>query len=173
MSLINSDYTNVTVDVDGYCPGHVEGYAECDKKLIDNAVEEIEANQPELLLIFFEALDGFGHGNGWGSRPYLDEVELMDEYLGRIFDSIENAGIADSTQIYLSADHAGVNYGHGGQTDEHQFVPVLAWGAGIKANHEMDMLAKSVDLGASAMYSLGLPVNNYWDGRPLVDIFEE
>ena len=43
---------------------------------------------------------------------------------------------------------------HLGNDDEHVLVPVPSWGQGIKAYHEIEATANSIDLGASAAFSL-------------------
>ena len=49
-------------------------------------------------------LTAAGHGSGWCGEEYLAAVDVMDEQLGVILDSIEGQDVL----VALSSDHGGI-----------------------------------------------------------------
>ncbi|HXG64732.1 MAG TPA: alkaline phosphatase family protein [Blastocatellia bacterium] len=49
----------------------------------------------------------------------------------------------------------------------------IAWGAGVKSNAAFANQPRLRDVGPTAMISLGLPLTDDMDGRPLLEIFQE
>lgn len=44
-------------------------------------------------------VDGAGHGYGYNTSKYLEQLDIVDGYVGRIRESVERAGIADDTLV--------------------------------------------------------------------------
>ena len=83
--------------------------------------------------------DGVGHGAGWGSDSWNNIVELMDDYVGEVFDLIEGTpNLVDNTIVILTSDHGGIGTSHGTATEpENYTVPLFVWGAGVAPNADL------------------------------------
>ena len=105
--------------------------------------------------------------------PYSGEIHYADRELGRIFKSLDDAGLLDSTVLAFTADH-GDSLGEHGETTHGIFVydstvrvPMLLAGPGVPAGRRVDALARTVDLAPTILELLGLPAADGLDGRSL------
>jgi predicted AlkP superfamily pyrophosphatase or phosphodiesterase len=83
----------------------------------------VEDEQPELMFLAFDEVDGAGHSFGWGTPAYYSRVSNIDSLIGDVLDSLETAGIADETLVMVTSDHGGDNYGHGAFTQAEMYSP--------------------------------------------------
>jgi arylsulfatase A-like enzyme len=99
-------------------------------------------------------------------KLYAGAIRLMDDWLGRLVESLERAGVIDETIIVVTSDH-GENFGEGGLMG-HQFslddrlirVPLVALGPNIALPGRNVSLAEIPRLLADAA---GLPAHP-WKG---------
>ena len=71
--------------------------------------ELIRRYQPDLLLLHMGNVDHYRHVSGVFSPLVTRGVRESDEMLGMILDAIDEAGIADETNIVVTADHGQLN----------------------------------------------------------------
>jgi hypothetical protein len=57
------------------------------------------------LFVHFKEVDAYGHRYGESSDEYDRALVLCDGWLGTILDKVDEAGIADRTLVYVTADH--------------------------------------------------------------------
>ena len=88
--------------------------------------------KPKFLFVQFDNVDGAGHRNDYGSEGHLNQISLTDEYIGKLYEAYEKAGILKDTLFVVTADHGGFNRGHGGFTVGEKFVYIGATGKGVK-----------------------------------------
>ena len=60
----------------------------------------------------------------------------LDGYIGQIIQAVKDAGIYDETIFIVTADHGGVNKGHGGKTMLEMETPFIICGKNVKKGYE-------------------------------------
>ncbi len=148
-----------------------------DTEVRDHAVKIIEANKPQVMFVHLPATDSAGHGQGWGSQPQLNAVNVADQCVGAIFDALKAQGVYEQTLIIVSADHGGQGRGHGPDDVRSRTIPWIAAGPGVRKNFDLTQLGKEIDVEtfdtfATACYFLGIESTIRLDGKPIVQIFE-
>ncbi len=136
------------------------------------AIEYFREKNPHFLFVHLDHVDGAGHGQGHGSPAYYRAVSKADSLIGLIKQAVEESGMMDDTVIMVSADHGGVGYGHGGETPEELEIPWMAYGKGVRMNHQIEATVNSYDTPATAAMLLGLQKPQAWIGRPVKHAFQ-
>lgn len=135
------------------------------------AGEHIKKEKPNLLFIHFSDVDGVGHNIGHNTPQYYRQVNKMDSYVQQILQAVEEAGIENETLVLLTADHGGINKGHGGKTLMEVEIPWIAYGRAVKKKGELRQSVVTYDTGATIAYLLGLRQPQVWTGRAVKEIF--
>jgi predicted AlkP superfamily pyrophosphatase or phosphodiesterase len=144
---------------------HLQG----DTAVTDAAVEYIKAKKPQFLFVHLSDCDAAGHNIGHGTPAYYAAVERTDAHVGRILQAIRDAGMEAETIVLFTADHGGINKGHGGTTMDEMQIPWIIKGPGIKVNHEVTSSIMTFDTAATLAQLLGLTPPQVWIGRPVKD----
>lgn len=131
----------------------------------------IITQKPDLLFIHFSDVDGAGHTIGWGTSAYYDAIHQVDQRIGEILKAVKKAGIEDNTIIIVSADHGGIQKGHGGKSIEEMEIPWIIYGRDIKKDTELNQSIMTFDTAATIAYIFGLKVPQVWIGRPVKTAF--
>lgn len=86
-----------------------------DDELNERILQYLDENDPKLLFIQYDSVDGAGHRYGYGSKGHLDRITHVDGMLGKLIDKYIEKGYYDDTLFIVSADHGGTPGGsHGG-----------------------------------------------------------
>jgi predicted AlkP superfamily pyrophosphatase or phosphodiesterase len=142
-------------------------------KLCTMAEEYIKAEKPAFVAVCFDQLDHVGHADGHDTPAYYQQLETLDSYVKRIVDAVKAAGIYDDTIILMSADHGGIEKGHGGKTLQEMETPFIIAGKGIRKNGgQFEELMMQYDVAATIAYIFGLEQPQAWIGRPMVQVFK-
>ncbi|MEW5959153.1 MAG: ectonucleotide pyrophosphatase/phosphodiesterase [Chloroflexota bacterium] len=144
-----------------------------DEEVKDHAVEFIKAGMPNVLFIHFPDTDRVGHAYGWMSENQLWAITFADGMIGEIVAALERGGYLNNTLLIVTADHGGHGFSHGDDYPEDRTIPWLAAGPGVAAGVTLTSHINTYDTAATALYALGLPVPENWDGRPVLEIFQE
>ena len=155
-SVVNWNPINHGIVEDGI--GVEKLTAENDAMLTEKILSCVE-KKPKFLFVQLDDVDGAGHSGSYGSEKHLEEIRKADGYTGKIYDAYERAGILDDTLFIVIADHGGVRTGHGGYTDTEKYVYFAV--AGRNVVHGEMCYAETVDIAATVLYALGLPVPEY------------
>jgi hypothetical protein len=128
-------------------------------------LSELATTPPQYAFVHFADPDAAGHQYGWGSLEYEWAVSAVDAKIGQILNTIDrSATLRDSTWIVLSADHGGLDLGHGISTRALDYrIPMLVWGPGVPANADLYDITAPLSLfpdGARPLYARG-------DGQPI------
>lgn len=152
---------------------------EIEEMIIADAAEILKEEKPELLFIEFDSMDKAGHLYGYGSKKYYTRLHEVDELLGKLWQAIEDAGIADDTLLILTGDHGGRYHGedipsdHGGWTEDERYVTFAARGKTVREGCPEN--ANIRDLPAVVLYALGIDLPEFdiegWTSQVPVGMF--
>ena len=152
--------------------GVVEGTGS-DPEVAAQVIEYLNANDPTVLFVQFDSVDGAGHRNGYGTEGHLQALTAVDEFLGQIYAKLEEKGILDETLLIVAADHGGTpEGGHGGDTLAERMVFMGVHGKTVaKGSQIVD--AEIQDIPMISAYALGLEAPATWTGKIPSGIFPD
>ena len=90
----------------------------------------------------------------------------------RIVDAIKEAGIYDNSIIIVTADHGGINKGHGGKTMQEMETPFIIAGKNVKKGGIFDESMMQFDCTSTVAFIFGLKQPQVWIGRPMIQLFK-
>jgi hypothetical protein len=101
-----------------------------DAKVGSRAIELLEKyrDKPFFFFVHFAEVDHAGHQQGENSQEYNDALISNDLWTGKILDKLQELGLADQTQIYVTADH-----GFNEDATNHSFAPYVFLATNNKA----------------------------------------
>lgn len=134
------------------------------------ATDYIKENKPDLFFLYYGIQDEAGHVKGWYGEEYMACQKWLDKCIGQIIEALKEAGLWEDTVIVMTADHGGINRGHGGFTIEEMESPFIVFGKGIRENHHIDEPVIQYDTAATIAYLLGLEIPSYWRGKPITQV---
>ena len=150
---------------------HVAEYESHPEATALRAADYIRQKQPNLCAVIFDEPDHVGHAIGHDTPEYYDKLSYMDSQVGVILDAIREAGMWDDTIIIVTADHGGINQGHGGKTMREMETPFIICGKGIRAGYQDTLSMMQLDCAATLAYIFGLEQPQVWIGRPMTQFF--
>lgn len=136
------------------------------------AVDYIKSARPALVNIVFDEPDHVGHAKGHDTPAYYEKLKELDGYVGQIVQAIKEAGIWDDTIIIVTADHGGIQKGHGGKTMAEMETPFIIAGKGIKKGYVLEDSMMQFDCASTIAYIFGLKQPQVWIGRPMLQLFK-
>ena len=135
--------------------------------------EYIKTKKPRLAAFIYDEPDHVGHIEGHDTPAYYQKINKLDVWIGEIVDAIKEAGIMDSSVILITADHGGIDHGHGGRTMMEMETPLIIYGKGVKKGYCFDDLSvMQYDVASTMAALLGLEQPQPWFGRNLEQVFE-
>lgn len=150
------------------------------REVVDPIVKRLEAVGPD------EPLFVFGHltephapydrgkkrsGSNW--EKYLSEVDAADELVGRVMTVLSRGPLAKRSLLIVSSDHGEAFGEHGTYEhtktiyEEQLRVPLLFWGAGVKAQR-VEEPVNLVDLGPTLLDWFGVDTPDFMAGESLL-----
>lgn len=148
-----------------------EGYDKQPDKLCRMAEDYIKSRKPAFLAVCFDQLDHVGHSDGHDTPEYYSKLEELDGYVGRIVEALKDAGIYDDTIIILTADHGGINKGHGGKTLQEMQIPFIISGKNVRKSGEFRECMMQFDTASTIAYIFRAQQPQAWIGRPMKQVF--
>jgi predicted AlkP superfamily pyrophosphatase or phosphodiesterase len=136
------------------------------------AVAFWKARQPTLLFVHLDHVDHAGHSEGWGSPAYLRAVEEADRLIDQIQAAVAETKLQDETVVLVTADHGGINKGHGGETMAELEIPWILAGPGVRAGAELTDPINTFDTAPTVLRALGVAAPPYWIGRAVEPAFK-
>jgi predicted AlkP superfamily pyrophosphatase or phosphodiesterase len=109
-------------------------------ELADQFIAETSSQRPcELTFFHVAELDTVGHTDGWASKTWNAELVRLDGVLQKILSAVKSSPLMkDKTAVIITADHGGVEGGHGDEADKRIFaVPFYVMSPGIKAKTDL------------------------------------
>ena len=140
--------------------------------VIEPACDVIKQHKPGAMLVHLPSVDSVGHDKGWGTPEQIKAIEEADKCLGWLIAALEDAEIADSTLMIVSADHGGATKGHGPEDPRSRHIPWIATGPGLRKGYDLTrepkLVVKTEDTFATSCWALGIPPTaTGLDGTPV------
>ncbi len=130
-------------------------------------------NAPTLFFVQLDDVDHVGHDKGSKSQEYIDQIEVADGYIGRIYDAIDRNGLMEDGLFIVVADHGHTRRGgHGGVTMRETNVTLAAKGKTVVKGGKLDPDARNRDVAAIALYALGIDRPDHMTARVPGNLFE-
>lgn len=142
------------------------------KDVLDKAFTTYLEDRPEMMFVSIDITDHMGHTYGHESKEYFNCVSEMDSLVGVFVRQLEDKGWMDNTVIIVTADHGGLNLGHGGDTMAEYEVPIILYGKGVTKGKVMKHTNMIYDVGATAASLLGVELPWECRGKFLEEAFE-
>lgn len=136
------------------------------------ASDYIKNSKPSFVGIIFDEPDHVGHQDGHDTPAYYAKLKELDAYIAQIRQAVEDAGIADETIFIISADHGGIDKGHGGKTMLEMETPFILYGKNIKKGHVITESVMQFDIASTLACIFGLQQPQVWIGRPVKSAFK-
>ncbi len=141
--------------------------------LVDRSVQYITEKKPNLLAVIFDNPDHVGHADGHDTPAYYEKLKELDGYVGQIVAAVKEAGMLDNTIFIVTADHGGINKGHGGKTMSEMETPFIISGKNIKQGYCFDDISMmQYDCAGVIAEIFGLAKPQVWIGRSM-PVFEK
>lgn len=135
------------------------------------ATKYIKEKKPDFLFIHLHDVDSVGHTVGHNTPEYYEAVERTDTHVGEILQSIADAGMTENTVVIFTADHGGINKGHGSISMAEMEIPWIIKGPGIRKDHEVTSSVMTFDTAATIAAIFKLQPPQVWIGRPVTEVF--
>ncbi len=140
--------------------------------IVQDVVQYIREKKPVFTMIAFNNPDEVGHKYGHDTPEYYAKLKELDNKIAQIVQAVQEAGIYEETVFILTADHGGINKGHGGKTLQEMQIPFIIFGKGIRAGHVMDSSTMIYDTASTIAWIFGLKQPQVWIGRPIMEAFK-
>jgi predicted AlkP superfamily pyrophosphatase or phosphodiesterase len=143
-----------------------------DEAVAAEAARYLSAENPDVLFLHFDEVDGAGHGNGYhpSVAPYMAAIEKVDTRVGTVLTALRarKTFAQEEWLILVSTDHGGQGKGHGPNTPECRTIFFIANGDSVKQG-SISPAPNIVDVAATALTHLGIALKPEWkiDGRPV------
>jgi arylsulfatase len=119
-------------------------------------------------------------GVDFAISQYDAEIKFLDDYLGRLFEYMDELGLSSNTLVILTADHGesmgehrGVYFGHHHPYQDTIRVPLVIAHPDLPGGVRIDRKVSLVDIVPTALSLLGLPQNPEIQGQSLARLILE
>lgn len=146
--------------------------------VVGPAVLIIEEHKPDVMLVHLPSVDNRGHEIGWASKEQMKAIADADAAVGRLLKALDDAGLADSTLLIVTADHGGAGRSHGPDDPRSRHIPWIVAGPGVRKGVDLTTYPKLTvnieDTFATACWLMGIPPTlPDLDGVPVKVILEQ
>lgn len=151
------------------------------REVVGPLVERLQAAREDEALFVFAHLTEPHHPYdraGFKGSPhdrYLAEVNLADEFVGRVMRTLETGNLRNRSILIVSADHGEAfgeheTYQHTKTIyDEMLAIPLLVWGKGVK-KQQLDVPVSLVDVGPTILDTFAVPTPDFMAGESLLPL---
>jgi len=141
--------------------------------VITDYIETIKDEPLTFTFIHFDGADHMGHSIGFNTLEYYEMLNSIDGLINKIENATVANGMADNTLFIFSADHGGINKGHGGNTREEREVPIIFYGKNIKMGFIITESMNICDITPTISALFGISKPGVWLGNSFYDTIKE
>jgi predicted AlkP superfamily pyrophosphatase or phosphodiesterase len=142
-----------------------------DAGVCEKILAYLDANDPALLFVQFDEVDGAGHKFGYGAKMFLEMITEIDALIGQVVAKYHEKGWAGDTLFSVRAGHGGNrHHGHGGRSKNEKRIFIGSAGGTVKPGTIGKMNVK--DIAAVAAVALGLKAPETWTAKVPEGVFE-
>ncbi len=134
------------------------------------AAQEVGRRNEGLTVLYLNDCDQMGHAFGWMSPRYLEAAASLDAGVAKLVGSID----LTDTLLIFTADHGGgglVPDDHDGAHPLNLRIPLILAGPRLKDRTLSHRPAHLLDIPATILAALGVPVPAGYEGRVLTEAF--
>lgn len=136
-----------------------------DRYVTDLAVGELVTEDPSVVFIHLDDIDGAGHSSEYSpdEPTYVSAIETIDGLVGELSEAISQRPTRDEEcwATIVVTDHGGKANMHGGQTPEERTIPLIIGGDGIATSVIEDGPGHAV-VPSTVLAYLGLSIDPEW-----------
>lgn len=140
------------------------------EQTMDRAIPHMERERPNLMFIHIGEADYAGHTAGWMSDAYNFAIRRVDAVVTHIIQAADQAYGPGNYTVIVTSDHGGQGKDHGSRDHEDMRIPWIAWGEGV-VHTTLEGEVHVYDTAATALWLLGVPIPEDWQGEPVVEAF--
>ena len=137
------------------------------------AAEYIRANAPTFSFVHFDHVDHAGHEIGHGTPAYYASVSKADSLIGQVLNALRATGKINDAVVLITADHGGVEKGHGGTSAAEMTIPWIIAGKGIKPNHVLKTPIDTFDTAVTLARLFRVQPPICWTGKAILEAMVE
>lgn len=138
-------------------------------KTVEDVLQYLRWNQPNLLFVHIAEPDFAGHSIGWNSFAYRWGVRRADAAVAQILGAADRAFGRGKYTVILTADHGGHGRSHGTDNPEDMTIPLIVWGKSVQPGELTGL--HTMDTAATALWLLGVPLPEELEGVAISDAF--
>lgn len=141
-----------------------------DQQVRKQAAHVLSSEDPDVLFVYFGNADMVGHKYGFhpSVRPYLREIEYIDQLIGSVLNAVRRRPTYTSENwlIICTTDHGGTKSGHGQNIPEHRTIFYLVSGPSAQSGRLAGQ-PEQVDVLPTILSHLKIPIDPAWglDGK--------
>jgi predicted AlkP superfamily pyrophosphatase or phosphodiesterase len=138
--------------------------------VVPEAVQYLRHRSPDLVFVHVAEPDYAGHVMGWMSTAYAQAARRADAAVGVLLKVAEEVYGRDGFVVLVTGDHGGEGRRHGGAEAVHTRIPWIVHGSGVVPG-VVPGRVRTEDTAATVLWLLGLPLPDWFEGRPVLDAF--
>lgn len=142
-----------------------------DQTLIQ-AIDAFFQDKPEFLFVSINQTDHVGHESGHESREYLDCITHFDHIIGGLVKRLQEADMLDETVLIVTADHGGLGFSHGGDSEAELEIPVIIYGGNVTKGKVLEHTNLICDIAATVGGLLDVELPRECVGKFISEAFE-
>lgn len=106
---------------------------------------------------------------------YLGQCNLIDQNVGKLIDTLEAAGLKDSTVVIYASDHGSHFRTRNSEykrscEDGCLHVPLIAWGGAFDGGGRMDEMVGLIDIPPTILDLAGIEIPEHYQGHSLLKL---
>lgn len=156
--------------IDHHEKGEGKTYPERDRDVTDRAVSYLSKENPDVLFLHFDQVDGAGHGTGFSvdNPKYMDAIAATDGLVNEVMQAMRKRPqyAKENWLVILTSDHGGKNTSHGGQSPEERTIPMIVAGNLVPKLGVVKETPGQFVVPATTLQYLGVPVKAEWGWEP-------
>lgn len=139
---------------------------------INQAIDAFFQDKPEFLFVSINQTDHVGHESGHESREYLDCITHFDNIIGRLVKRLQETNMLDETVLIITADHGGLGFSHGGDSEAEREIPIIMYGGSVTKGKVLEHTNQICDIAATVGGLLGVELPQECVGKFISEAFE-